>query len=188
MYNFSASTNSAVAYRMPGFSFNVTSSNYVVDGYTVNIISKTVSNTTPLTFNPSTTNLTWSISSNLQIIKPSSGGTVTWTCNRVTTLLNTSDTSVYKNQATPIKWLKAKIQINGSSSGTTAGGDTYTGSANNMVRDFGACAFGGRYPWISGSLDFKPGAKLNRHVDFGNGTCDNTATLTIGTWSTSFTL
>ncbi|MGZ3885366.1 MAG: hypothetical protein ACXVPD_14585, partial [Bacteroidia bacterium] len=99
-YDFSASAPGAVAYRMPGFKFNVTSSNYVVDGYTVNINSKTVTNTTPAGFNPSTTNLTWSISSNLTIVKPGNSGTITWNSTRVVTLLNTSDPLCYPPSGT----------------------------------------------------------------------------------------
>ena len=88
VFNYSASANGATHYRDPGFNFTVTSNNYTVDGNQVNIINKTVTNTTPFGFNPATTNETWTIAANISIIK-SSGATVSWTCNRVKTLLNT---------------------------------------------------------------------------------------------------
>jgi hypothetical protein len=34
--------------------------------------------------------------------------------------------------------------------------------------------------WIEkGTIEFKPGGKLTRMVDYGNGNCDNKATVTI---------
>ena len=181
-FDYSASTNSAVAYRMPGFNLSVTSANYTVDDYTVNIISKNIKNTTPTsiptTTNPGT-NLTWSISANVNIIKPSNGGTISWNCTRTKTLLNTNDPNCYKGQTMPIDWSKAKISLTGSANGTTAQGDGYTSVINNIVRDFGGCKILGKYPWISGTIDFTPGTKATRYIDFGNGSCDNNGTITI---------
>ena len=82
IYNFTASTVTPNVFRTPGFTFNVTTNNYVVDSYTVNVINKTVTNTTnpgfPTNPTPANTNMTWNINANIQIIKPAGGGTITW--------------------------------------------------------------------------------------------------------------
>lgn len=185
-FDYSGSTSFPTAYRMPGFKMTVTSNNYIVDGYTVNITNKTITNTTPNGFNPATTNLTWSISANVSINKPNNGGTVTWNCNRTKELVNTNDPLCYQGQTAPIVWSKAKIRLNGSASGTTASNESYNASIINLVRDFGACKINGRYPFISGQLNFTPGSKPTRYVDFGNGSCDNGATVTINNISYAF--
>ncbi|HWY11982.1 MAG TPA: hypothetical protein VN026_11685 [Bacteroidia bacterium] len=184
MFDYSASTSGAVAYRMPGYKFSASSSNYVVDGYTVNIVNKTVENITPLaSVSPSLvpgTNLTWSITANVNIIKPSGGGTISWNCTRTKTLLNTSDPLCYHGQSIPITWSKAKIQLDGSASGTTAQGNSYTSTIIALVRDFGGCTLpGGRHPFISGDIQFTPGTKATRYINFGSGTCDAVGTITI---------
>lgn len=188
-FDYSASASFPTSYRMPGFKMTVTSNNYVVDGYTVNIGNKTVTNTTPLSIPTGTnpgTNLTWSITANVTINKPSNGGTITWNCNRTKELMNTNDPTCYQGQSAPILWNKAKIRLNGSASGTNAAGDNYTAYIKNMVRDFGACKINGRYPFISGQLEFTPGTKPTRYVDFGAGTCDTGATITINGITYSF--
>jgi len=176
-------------YRDPGFTFTVTSNNYVVDGNQVNIISKTVTNTTNggnhVGWNPATTNETWAIAANIKITKPN-GDVITWNCTRTKTLLNTAsvytaaDLSNYPaSDVTPINWPMAKIQIDGSASGTRANGETFTAVATAMVRDFGGCTIQGRHPWISGTLLYSPAGKYARLIDFGNGSCDLNATVTI---------
>jgi hypothetical protein len=181
-YSLSTNTITPIYYRTPGFKMSVASSNYVVDGYTVNIGSKTIENTTPNSIPTGTnpgTNLTWSISASVSIIKPNNGGTITWNCNRTKTLLNTSDPNCYQGQSMPIMWNKAKISLSGSANGTTASGNNYTSTITNIVRDFGGCKINGRYPFISGKIDFTPGTKATRYIDFGNGSCDNSGTITI---------
>jgi hypothetical protein len=192
MFDYSASTNSATAYRMPGYSLSITAANYTVDDYTVNIVNKTITNTTPLaSVSPSLvpgTNLTWNIVANVNIIKPSSagGGTITWSCNRTKTLANTSNTLCYNGQGVPINWSKARIQIDGSASGMTAGGESYTSVITGLTRDFGTCGAFLKYPWIQGKVDFTPGSKATRYIDFGAGTCDRAATVTIKSITYSF--
>jgi len=138
IYDYSASTNGAKWPRQPGFSISCTSQNYVVDGYTVNIINRTHTNTTPLGFNPSTTNITWTTSANIQIIKPSTagGGTITWTATRSTELTNTSAPTVYDPSGNyPIAWNKVILRLNGTASGTTASGVSYTATMSNLIWD-----------------------------------------------------
>ncbi len=176
-FDYHLSPAGATHYRDPGFTFTVTSNNYVVDGNQITIVNKTVTNTTAPTFNPAQTNLTWSIVATINIVK-SNGTTITFTSTRTKTLLNTSDTSVYRGSALPIVWSHAKIQIDGSGSGTR-NGENFSSTATAMVRDFN-CSVGNHHPWISGTLDYQPPSpKYLRHIDFGSGTCDLDATVTI---------
>ncbi|HEV7231969.1 MAG TPA: hypothetical protein VGO45_11605 [Bacteroidia bacterium] len=186
--DYSASTNGATHYRDPGFSCKITSSNYVVDGNQVNIINKTVTNTTPLGFNPASTQLSWSIKEQLNIVK-NGGGTINWNCSRTKYLLNTSDTSVYHGPSRPISWSKARIGHEGTSYGTSASGIAFNATIMNMIiRDFGGCSLGGRHPIIQGTIDFTPSGHPTRVIDYGNGSCDMNATVTVNGVSHPITL
>ncbi len=186
-FNYSASTNGAKHYRDPGFNCAVTSNGYSVDGNAVNILSKNIINTTPLGFNPSTTNLTWNITGHIQVTK--SNGTHDFSFTRTKTLLNTSDANVYHGSAIPISWNLARIGITGSANGTTASGKSYSGYVTSqLVRDFGGCTINNRHPFIQGTLEFTPSGKATRYVDFGNGSCDLNATVTINGKTHNITL
>lgn len=181
-FDYSSSTDSAKFYRDPGFRCVVTSSNYVVNGNQVSI-NKTITNTTPLGFNPLTTNLTWLISANVSIVKPD-GKTISWNANRVKTLLNTSDTAnVYHGPLFPISWNKARVGHTGSATGTTAQGENFTANITSQLIIDWLCAPNPAYPnfhpIIQGTLEFTPGEKYTRYIDYGNGSCDNTFTVTI---------
>lgn len=190
IYNYSASTNGAKWPRQPGFSISCTSQNYVVDSYTVNIINRTHTNTTPLGFNPSTTNITWTISANIQIIKPSTagGGTITWTATRNKELTNTSDPTVYDPSGNyPIAWNKVILRLNGTASGTTASGVSYTATMSNLIWD-ATCTPDPilrprRHPFKSGTITFTPSNKPARVIDFGNGSCDFNVCVSIPAYS-----
>jgi hypothetical protein len=186
MFDYSISTNTImpIFYRTPGFKMSIQSSNYTVDDYTVAIGSKTITNTTPMTIPTGTnpgTNLTWNITANITITKPASagGGTITWSCNRTKTLVNTNDPLCYQGQGSPILWNKARVQIDGTASGTTASNESYTSVLSGLTRDFGTCGAFLKYPFIKGTIEFTPGTKATRYIDFGTGTCDRGATITI---------
>lgn len=177
-------------YRNPGFKMVVTSSGYMVDNNQVNIINKTITNTTPASIptgpNPGT-NLTWSISANISIVK-ANNETVSWTCNRTKELINTSDANCYGGQSVAINWTKAKVQLNGSASGTNAKGENYTAVATNLVRDFTCSPDGYRHPFISGQIAYTPGSRPTRTIDYGNGSCDLNATVTVNGQTFAITL
>jgi hypothetical protein len=186
VYTYSNSVNGAKHYRDPGFELDVTSSNYVVDGNAVTIGNKTIKNITQVGFNPASTNETWSISATITVNK-ASGGSVTWTCNHIKTLLNTN--TAYTNASTPIDWPNAKIGITGNASGTRSNGETFTVNiTNQLVRDFGGCVINGRHPFIQGTFDYSPSGKATRTFDYGNGSCDLNATVTINGVSYPITL
>jgi hypothetical protein len=182
VYDYSASTpTTAVRYRNPGFKLSVSTQSYVVDGNSVNILSKTITNTTPLSLPTGTnpgTNLTWAISANVSIVKGDGSGTISWTCNRTKELTNTSDPLCYKGQSLPIDWTKAKVKINGTASGTNKLGESFSAVASSLVRDF-TCPAGLRRHFVSGQIAYTPGSKPTRTIDYGDGTCDNNATLTV---------
>ncbi|HEV7232182.1 MAG TPA: hypothetical protein VGO45_12675 [Bacteroidia bacterium] len=186
--NYSASTGGAKHYRDPGFSCSITSNNYIVDGNQVNIINKTVTNTTQPGFNPMSTNLTWSVNAHVTIVK-ASGGTIDWTCLRTKTLLNTSDTTVYHGPFHPISWNKARVGNIGSASGTTTSGIAFTVNITNLlIRDFGGCNINGKHPIIQGTLQFTPSGHPVRTLDYGNGSCDLLATVTVNGVTTTITI
>lgn len=194
MFDYTGSASGANYYRNPGFKCVITSQNYVVDSYTVNIINKSITNTTPNSIPTGTnpgTNLTWSVSANVSIVKPSNGGTITWNGSRTHTLLNTNDPNCYKGQTMPIDWTKAKVQTSGSASGTTASNESFSSSLSNVVRDM-TCTPDitrpHRHPFISGTLVFTPGSRPTRTIDFGAGTCDFGATLTVNGTTYTFNL
>lgn len=191
MYDYSQSLNGATKYRMPGFKCSVTSSNYKVDGNLITINSKTIQNTTAANFNSQTTNLTWTINSNISITK-TDGSVLSWVCTRNKTLLNTADTNVYKGNNKPIVWSSARVGITGSASGVTAQGNNYTSVIiSQLVRDFTcspSTANIHRHPFIQGILEFTPQGKLTRRIDYGSGICDQQATVSIGNFTKTITL
>jgi len=186
VYNYSGSTNGAKRYRHPGFKMTVTSNNYAVNGNTVSIINKSVENITASGFNPQSTNLTWSVSANISIAL-AGGGSISWNCNRVNTLLNTS--SVYSNSTTPINWAQARVGITGSAAGLRSNGETFTANiTNQLIRDRGACTGQTRHVFIQGTFVYTPGIRAARTFDYGNGACDLNATVTINGNTYSFAL
>jgi hypothetical protein len=64
--------------------------------------------------------------------------------------------------------------IEGSTTGTSARGSSYSAVITTPLRKANAC------PWIeSGVVTITPRNKKTRTIDFGDGTCDNKATVTI---------
>lgn len=193
-FDFSSSINNAMYYRNPGFRMVVTAQNYVVSGHSVTINNKVVENTTPVSIGTGTnpgTNLTWSVTADISIAKPGGAGIITWKCNRVKTLVNTSDPDCYRGQSLHIIWQKAVVSINGSASGTNAKGEGYTVQANNLKRDFTCAPYAQRphwHPFIEGTLVYTPGTRPARTIDYGNGSCDANAVISINGVSYAFTL
>jgi hypothetical protein len=158
-------------YRDSGLVATIVPSNYFVNNHQI-LGTKTVENKGHL---PSSGNrLTWVINVNGSVIKADNGGTVTWTTNK-TKVLVAGETS-YNG---PINWLIAKWELTGTVSGTAASGENFTGqTVTPLLRDM-TCGQYRRF-FTKGRFDFTPGNKPTRKVDFGNGDCDNQATVTIG--------
>lgn len=178
IFNYSASANGARYYRNPGFKCQITSLNYKVDDRLVNKVEKTIENTTPANFAENNGNLTWKISGVVEIA--CSKGTHRMTFTRYKTLLNTADATVYHGQQSPISWEKARVGVTGEASGTNAKGKNFNCTITNpLIRDFGACEVNGRHPFIAGTLELTADKRGSRTVDFGDGSCDNLATVTV---------
>lgn len=204
-FDFTGSATNARRYRMPGFKMKVSSAGYEVDGNAV-AITKTVTNTTPsvTTVPPSTVpvsvvgstayipglNITWHIDANVTVTKSGNAGVVTWNCSRDKELVNTNDNTCYKGQLLPIDWTKAKIKINGTASGTNAKGESYTAKAINLERNFTCSPSGNpnRHPFVAGSVEYKPGDRALRTINYGDGTCDLKAVVVINGQSFEITL
>ncbi len=192
IYDYSATTSTtAIRYRNPGFNLSVSTQSYIVDGNQVNIISKTIANTTPSTIPTGTnpgTNLTWAINANVSIIKAGGAGTIAWICSRTKELTNTSNPACYKGQSLAIDWTKAIIKINGTATGTNKNAESFSAVATNLIRDFN-CPTGLRRHFIGGQIAYTPGSKPTRVIDYGDGvTCDNNATLTVNGTTYAITL
>jgi len=200
-FDYLGSTLGAKFYRHPGFKCVITTPNsdYYIDGNKVTF-SKTIINTTAVGFNPATTNMTWSVNGSVTIVKANNGGTISWSCSRIITLMNTIATTYsgqsipasYTSQSTPIDWLHALFSVGGSANGTSANGTAYSFSTTSpLVVNMNCVPSGspaGRHPIVQGAFDFTPSGKATRHVDFGNGSCDNTFTVTINGVSYTITI
>jgi hypothetical protein len=157
-------------YRDSGNVISVSSSNYIVDGNTININSKTIKNLGHITNG----SLTWSIDANISITK-SNGKTIQCSTKKTKVLL-----AGERPNHLPIDWAHAQIAIYGSASGTSANGEGFTASVAQsswLVRNFNCT--GSRKYFVAGELDFTPGTKPTRYINFGSGNCDNQATVTI---------
>ena len=116
--------------------------------------------------------MNWDISVSGQIIKPNSQGTITWTSARNREWL--------AGESTPIIWSDDIYGVTGSANGTSANGTPFTVQiTSQLIRKLDISCI----RWFTaGTLDFTPGSKPVRHVDFSppnNGACDNIATVTI---------
>ena len=96
----------------------------------------------------------------------SNGGEITWTANRTRTWLEGFNT--------PGVFADDVFSITGSSNGTKVSGDTWTSAITSALTFKRACR-----QFVSGTRTVTPSNRPERLIDYGNGTCDNTATVTI---------
>jgi hypothetical protein len=66
------------------------------------------------------------------------------------------------------------FSVSGGSNGTKASGNTWTNVINTPLVHKRSC-----HQIVSGTMTVTPSNKPVRSIDFGNGTCDNQATVTI---------
>ncbi len=94
-------------------------------------------------------------------------GTISWTSDRTREWIAGSDTHGI------LGWLDDVYLITGTASGTNAHGKTFSATITSPLRIELSCR------WIvSGSFEITPQGGDTRTVDYGDGTCDNKATLT----------
>lgn len=137
--------------------------NYFVDDNQV-LGSKTVLNKGHVTNGK----LTFDINITGQIILANNAGTISWSSAR---------TRVWTSGESTIFWYDDTYSITGSATGTDRNGKTFSALVTSpLVRNM---ALSCRRHFVSGTFDFTPQGKAVRTVDFGNGACDNLATVTI---------
>ena len=121
--------------------------------------------------------LVYEINANISIIKASGAGTVTWQSTRQREWISGEST---------LTWSDDIYSITGSANGTTAGGTPFTSVITSpLIRNM---SFGCRRHFTQGTLEHTPGGKATRYIDFGNGTCDDQATVTINGTTYTITL
>ncbi len=123
--------------------------------------------------------LVYDISASLSIQKADNSGTIQWVGTRQREWLAGENT---------LLWIDDKYSITGSASGTNANGRSFTSSITSgkpLIRDM---SIGCRKHFISGEIKHTPQGKPTRIIDFGNGTCDDQATVTINANTYTITL
>ncbi|MGQ0830006.1 MAG: hypothetical protein ACT4ON_16585 [Bacteroidota bacterium] len=147
-------------YRDSASTHTISFNNYFVNDNQV-LGTKTVTNNGHNTAG----NLNYSISVNGQIIKANGGGTITWTSTR--------NREWIAGESTPT-WLDDVYLISGSANGTSASGNSFTANTTTPLRK----EIGYKHI-VSGILNVTPSGKATRILNFGNGTRDDQATVTI---------
>jgi hypothetical protein len=141
----------------------VTPQNYFVEDNQV-MGSKTITNKG----HNAAHHLVYEINANIQIIKAAAAGSISWQCTRQREWVTGESTHT---------WSDDIYSITGSASGTTANGNTFTSNITSpLIRNM---AIGCRRHFTQGVLEHTPGGKATRYIDYGNGSCDNQATVTI---------
>jgi hypothetical protein len=145
-------------YFDPGASWTVTFTNYYVNGRHVEGTRSVVNNG----LNGSG-NMTWSINAqNMKITRPD-GSWRSWNSTRTRELISGYGDSTWTNDV---------YSVNGTMSGTNSSGESVNCVLTNVTRSM-LCHF-----ITSGTIQITPSNKPVRTIDFGNGTCDDIATVT----------
>ena len=147
-------------YRDAGSTHTISFTNYFVNDNQV-MGTKTVTNNGYNTAG----HLTFSISVNGTIIKANNGGTITWTSSRTREWI--------AGESTPT-WGDDEYLITGTASGTNSTGASFTAAITNAIDVKLSCRF-----IVAGTFTITPAGKPTRTFDFGNGACDDLATVTI---------
>lgn len=147
-------------YKDPGTVITHTTDDYFVNDNEV-IGTKVVTNMGTNTDG----NIYYTIDVNGTVIKANGGGTLTWTSDRV---------REYIQGASTPEWDDDVYLITGTGSGTRPNGQTFTVTILTALRKEIGCRH-----FVSGSFELLPSGKPARILDYGNGTCDNQATVTI---------
>jgi hypothetical protein len=111
-------------------------------------------------------NITYTIDTKDTVIKANSAGTVTWQSTR---------TREYTaGFGTPV-WLDDAFKVTGSGSGVKANSFTWSMNITTPLQIDNSC----KYRIVSGEVQIQPQGKALRTLNYGSGTCDNDATVTI---------
>lgn len=151
-------TYSGGGYFTPGASWVITFDNYFVNGRHVEGTRSVTNNG----FNTSG-NMNWSINAvNMKVTRPD-GSWRTWNSQRTREMIQGYGDSLYVNDI---------YKVNGTANSTNNSGDVFSAVISDLIRD-NSCY------WItSGTIAITPASGIVRTIDFGNGSCDDLATVT----------
>ncbi|MCB0395502.1 MAG: hypothetical protein KDD36_02535 [Flavobacteriales bacterium] len=145
-------------YRDPGSTHSITPEDYYVNDYKIEGL-KSVTN---MGYN-SSNHLYYNITVDGTVTAPD-GKSATWKSDRVREWV--------EGESTLINWLDDVYLITGTASGTGANGNGYNAAVKTPLRVELSCR------WItSGSFELTPDGKDPITGDYGNGNCDNQATV-----------
>lgn len=109
-------------------------------------------------------NYYYNIAINGSIVKADGSGTITWVSNRVRTWANGYSTATRSDDV---------YSVTGDASGTTAAGDAFTANISSALTIDLSCT----HKITAGSIIFGKIGGVDRTINFGTGTCDNTFTI-----------
>lgn len=159
-------------YRDAGTTITVTPSNYYVNDNHVEGVHTVVNQG----LNGSG-NIYYTIDVTATITLASGGGVVSWTAHRVREWIAGSGTLTFADDI---------YSITGDGTGTSAGGVAVSFNITApLVRKLEP---GCRMHFVSGTIEITPGSLPTRILDFGNGDCDNIATVTVNGETHTITL
>jgi hypothetical protein len=98
-------------------------------------------------------------------VTKSDGTVILWTCDKTREWVEGYDTDVRTDDV---------YEVTGTASGTRANGTTFTAETVTALTRKVSC-----HQFVSGQLRLTPSGKPERLIDFGNGDCDDEATVTI---------
>jgi hypothetical protein len=150
-------------YRDAGTTITITPANYFVNDNQVIGVHTVVNQGTN-----GNGNIYYSVDVTGQVILANGGGTISWTSSRTREWIAGSNTADFSDDI---------YSISGSGTGTSAGGANISIQITSpLVRKLEP---GCRSHFISGTVEVTPGNLPTRILDFGNGECDNIATVTV---------
>jgi hypothetical protein len=118
--------------------------------------------------------MNWTINAQNMRITKSNGKVHTWTSVRTRTMLAGNDTK---------PWTDDVYEITGSTNGVNSNGINYTANITKPLHRALSCR------WIdSGTIEITPEERATRTIDFGNGNCDDQATVSVRKRTRNITL
>lgn len=149
-------------YRDSASTQNISFDNYYVNNYKVDGTQTVINNG-----HNAAGNLTFGIQANI-VITDSTGKKLSYTSTR------TREWVAGENTKGILGWKDDVYSITGTASGTSFNGVDFDAKITKPIIFALACR------WIeAGTIDFTPSGKLTRTIDYGNGDCDNKATITV---------
>lgn len=163
-------------YRTPSTVMNVSFDNYTVNGYGVEG-TKTITNNGRNTAG----NLSYTVQVTNGKITAPDGTFFTYNSTRTREWIEGEATTFLTDGLLGVQ--DDVYLVTGNASGVNRNGNAFTAEITTPLRRELSCRW-----FVSGVCEFTPANLQTRVIDFGNGNCDNQATLSVGNYSTSITL